>query len=64
MKNFVDWVKEEKKEDLSLILEKTKRAGIAHWAYPKGYVKSQYPGEYFVPIAADAIQKMGSTNPD
>jgi hypothetical protein len=29
------------------------------WAYPDGYIRSHYPGGYFTPAAADAIQKMG-----
>jgi hypothetical protein len=30
------------------------------WAYPDGYVRSHYPGGYFMPRAADALQKMGA----
>lgn len=61
MKTFIQWAGEAKKElplfgDLD---ENTKRAGIAHWAYPEAYVKSQYPDLYFVPKAADALQKLG-----
>lgn len=69
MKTFIQWA-EEKKLDLPVLVdeptgkktidEKTKRGGIAHWAYPDGYVRSQYTGDYFTPIAADAIQKLGS----
>jgi hypothetical protein len=42
-----------------LLNEKTTRAGIMNWAYPDGYIRSHYPGSYFMPIAADAVQKMG-----
>lgn len=58
MKSFINWA-EENKLELPTIMEKTARAGIAHWAYPDGYVRSQYPANYFMPIAADALQKMG-----
>lgn len=58
MKSFIQWV-ENNKLELPLT-EKTARAGIAHWAYPDGYVRSHYPAGYFTPIAADAIQKMGA----
>lgn len=61
MKTFVDWAEETKKElPVYQLEEKTHRAGIAHWAYPDAYVRQQYPGSYFVPKAADAIQKMGN----
>lgn len=50
---FSQWL--EKK----ILNEKTVRGGIANWAYPDGYVRSHYPGSYFLPAAADAIQKMG-----
>jgi hypothetical protein len=46
MKSFIQW------------MEATKRAGIAHWAYPDGYIRSHYSDLYFTPSAADAIQKM------
>lgn len=39
--------------------EKQARAGIAHWAYPPAYMRHQYPAPYFMPRAADAVQKMG-----
>jgi len=58
MKTFMQWAGTEKKE-LPMISEKTHRGGIAHWAYPDAYARSQYPDLYFTPIAADAIQKMG-----
>lgn len=57
MKSFKQWA-ENKNLELPLV-EKTARAGIAHWAYPDGYVRSHYPGGYFMPVAADALQKMG-----
>jgi hypothetical protein len=43
---------------LQWLSEATRRAGIAHWAYPDGYIRSHYPDLYFMPTAADAIQKM------
>ncbi len=58
MKTFIQWAEGSKLE--LPIVEKTARAGIAHWAYPDGYVRSHYPASYFTPIAADAIQKMGA----
>ena len=65
MKTFLNWAGENKKELplFSPIGEDTKRAGIAHWMYPDAYVRSQYPDLYFIPSAADAIQKMGSHKP-
>ncbi len=57
MKSFLQWA-ESSKLELPLV-EKTARAGIAHWAYPDGYVRAHYPANYFMPIAADALQKMG-----
>jgi hypothetical protein len=47
--NFKEW----------LLSEKTTRAGTMHWAYPDSYIRSHYPAGYFIPVAADAIQKMG-----
>jgi hypothetical protein len=58
MKSFLQWA-ENKKLELPLD-EKTARAGIMSWAYPDGYVRSHYPGGYFMPRAADALQKMGA----
>ena len=61
MKTFIQWAEKAQKE-LPLfepIGENTKRAGIARWAYPDAYTRSQYPDAYFMPIAADAMQKMG-----
>lgn len=63
MKTFYQWA-EEKKLKLPEFNENTKRAGIAHWAYPDAYVRQQYPDNYFMPIAADAVQKMGKKKVD
>lgn len=41
----------------------TRRAGIAHWAYPDGYCRSHYPDLYFMSGAADAILKMAPGMP-
>lgn len=57
MKSFTQWA-ESKNLDLPLA-EKASRGGIANWAYPDGYKRNQYPANYFMPIAADALQKMG-----
>lgn len=64
MKTFIQWAGEVKKElPLYTQDENTKRAGIAYWAYPDAYVRQQYPDGYFMPIAADAMQKMGKHQP-
>lgn len=58
MKTFVKWA-EANKFDLPPMSEgATRRAGIAHWAYPDGYIRSHYTDGYFMPTAADAIFKM------
>lgn len=49
---------EKKNIPLPKIDENQRRAGIAHWAYPSGYARHQYPDGYFMPTAADARQKM------
>lgn len=60
MKTFVQWAGETKKElPVYQQEENTKRSGIAHWAYPDAYVRGQYPSNYFTPIAADALVKLG-----
>lgn len=59
MKTFIDFCIETKKELPIYEESATKRAGIAHWAYPDGYIRSHYPAGYFMPSAADALQKMG-----
>ena len=41
------------------LLETIRRTGIASWAYPDAYIRSHYPGGYFMPTAADALFKMG-----
>ena len=57
MKSFKQWAES---NDIELpLVEKTARSGIASWAYPDAYVRSHYPANYFMPIAADALQKMG-----
>ncbi|MGH7174948.1 MAG: hypothetical protein ACREGR_01145 [Minisyncoccia bacterium] len=61
MKTFTQWAKA---NNLSLpVLEDTKRGGIASWAYPDAYVRSQYPDLYFTPSAADAPFKMKGHQP-
>jgi hypothetical protein len=73
MKSFIQWA-EDKQLELPIIVdqekgnkktidEKTARAGFAHWAYPDLYVRTHYPDGYFMPRAADAMQKMGDHNP-
>ena len=63
MKTFLQWA-EENKLELPPVSEATKRAGIAHWAYPDAYVRQQYPDDYFMPRAADAMFKMGDHKPN
>lgn len=59
MKTFIQWAGEEKKELPTYKTdENTKRSAIATWAYPDAAIRSQYPQSYFLPIAADAMQKM------
>jgi hypothetical protein len=62
MKTFFQWA-EQKNLELPVVTEKTARAGIAHWAYPDAYKRQQYPDNYFMPVAADARQKMGDHEP-
>ena len=52
MKTFTEWLN-----------ESAKRAGIAWWAFPDGYIRSHYPDLWFTPSAADAIQKMAPGPP-
>jgi len=60
MKSFIEFCQETKKElPIYHVSEKTARAGIASWAYPDAYVRSHYSAGYFMPRAADALQKMG-----
>lgn len=51
---------ETKKLDLPKLNEagSSKRQGIAYWAYPDAYMRSQYPANYFTPIASDALVKL------
>ena len=67
MKTFIQWAGKEKKE-LPVYQQDesgaTRRGGIAHWAYPDAYMRSQYPDLYFTPIAADALFKMGNHQPN
>jgi len=63
MKSFIDYCSKTKKELPIYSVEESgasRRGGISHWAYPDGYMRSQYPAAYFMPIAADALFKMGS----
>ena len=57
MKSFTQWAEAQKLE-LPLV-EKTARGGIATWAYPDAYKRGQYTDNYFTPIAADALVKLG-----
>jgi hypothetical protein len=62
MKTFLQWA-EQKNLELPVLTEKVARAGFAHWAYPDLYVRSHYPDGWFMPRAADAMQKMGKHDP-
>ena len=55
MKTFIEYCSGRDRQ----LSEKTVRSGVAHWAYPDGYVRSHYSSLYFTPAAADALQKMG-----
>jgi protein-disulfide isomerase len=58
MKSFKQWA-ESKKLELPLVeAGAAKRQGIAYWAYPDAYMRSQYPANYFTPIASDALLKL------
>ena len=60
MNTFVKWAEKTKKElPVYRQEEATRRAGIAYWAYPDAYVRSQYPDAWFTPYAADALFKLG-----
>jgi len=62
MKTFVEFCKNTKKKLPIWNIDEvggTRRAGIAYWAYPDAYIRSHYPASYFMPIAADALFKMG-----
>lgn len=67
MKTFVEFCKNTKKKLPVWSIEEaggTRRAGIAYWAYPDGYIRSHYPASYFMPTAADALFKMGPKKDD
>lgn len=60
MKSFLQYCGDEKRElPLYKTDENTKRSAIATWAYPSSAIRAQYPAGYFMPIAADALQKLG-----
>lgn len=65
MKTFLQWAGTEKRELPVYQRDEnsTTRAGIAHWAYPDGYIRSHYPDLWFTPGAADAIFKMSPGPP-
>lgn len=46
-------------KEFMILNEKQSRTGLAHWAYPDGYIRGENPALYFTSIAADAIQKLG-----
>jgi hypothetical protein len=65
MKTFIQWAGENRRE-LPLFPQtesSTTRAGVAHWAYPDGYIRSHYPDLWFTPSSADAIFKMSPGPP-
>lgn len=60
VESFLQWAEKNKKElPLFVTSEDRVRGGIATWAYPDAYVRSQYPTGYFIPAAADAGVKLG-----
>lgn len=56
MKKFIQWC-EANKKDTSFLVERGLRTGI-HYPMPTGYVKSQYPDDYFKPVIATATQDL------
>ena len=60
MLNFNDWVKDTFGEE-NIKENATKRGGTKYWAYPIGYVRGQYPSNYFPPYSATAAYNMGPT---
>lgn len=61
MKTFLQWAESNKLELPPVSENATKRGGIATWAYPDAYVRSQYPSLSFAPTAADhAVKLKGS----
>ena len=66
MKSFIQWATDNKCElpvYIPMEAGSTARIGIAHWAYPDGYVRSHYPDAYFMSRAADALWKMAPGPP-
>lgn len=68
MKTFLDWLKDESREDIIDLVqepnidaldseetteENTRRTGYSN-NYPDAYVRSQYPHKYFNPTKSDA----------
>lgn len=67
MRSFVQWAGEMRLE-LPVYRQNegggsAVRNGIAHWAYPDGYVRSHYPDGYFMSRAPDALWKMSPGPP-
>lgn len=67
MKSFFQWAASNKRE-LPVYQNNegggsTARGGIAHWAYPDGYIRSHYPDGYFMSRASDALWKMSPGPP-
>jgi hypothetical protein len=66
MKSFIQWAGDNKAE-LPVYKQdeggSIARNGIAHWAYPDGYIRSHYPDAYFMSRAADALWKMSPGPP-
>jgi hypothetical protein len=58
MKTFLQWAESNKLELPPVSENATKRGGIATWAYPDAYVRSQYPSLSFAPTAADHAFKL------
>lgn len=57
---FVEYLE---KRDASFF-ESIRRTGIAHWAYPDGYVRSHYTAGYFMPTAAEMGPKVDEKKVD
>jgi len=55
---FVQWC-ESNKRDLSFLTERGLRTGL-HYPMPTGYVKHQYPDNYFMPVIPTAAQDMAN----
>lgn len=52
------------KSGLKNLTEKQLRTGLAHWAYPDGYIRGEYPSLYWPAVMADSLQKMGPKSDD